>query len=221
VIVVADYAERYVFELVQVVADNPALSNILTLERTEDEAEYNRLLAEKAAAADKRATYADMLAKDDMDPPTYARLDKEQRALIAAIEVQLAELRGSSVLDRMGGQVAAQWETFSADEQRTIVDAVLTGVTVYKGRGRTFEPMRLHVAGWRHQALSKSPELAVHLDTSQLTIAAGTYTIEDVGTITLADAQAKALTDTTKADVLATIDTLPVPVAIAAFRAAS
>jgi site-specific DNA recombinase len=221
VIVVADYAERYVFELVQVVADNPALSNILTLERAEDEAEYNRLLAEKAAAAGKRATYADMLAKDDMDPPTYARLDKEQRARIAATEVQLAELRGSSVLDRMGGQVAAQWETFTAEEQRTIVDAVLTGVTVYKGRGRTFEPMRLHVAGWRHQALSKSPELAVHLDTSQLTIAAGTYTIEDVGTITVADAQAKALTDATKADVLATIDTLPVPVAIAAFRAAS
>jgi hypothetical protein len=80
--------------------------------------------------------------------------------------------------------------------------------------------MRLHVAGWRHQALSKSPELAVHLDTSEL-IAPGAYPIENVGTVTLTDTQAEALTDATKADVLATIDTLPVPVAIAAFRAAS
>lgn len=92
---------------------------------------------------------------------------------------------------------------------------------MHKGKGRTFDPMRLHVTGWRYQALSKSPELAAHLDTSQLTIAAGTYTIENVGTVTLTDTQAEALTDATKADVLATIDTLPVPVAIAAFRAAS
>lgn len=215
------HTESLIFELVQLAADNPALANIVRAEREEDESEARRLVM--ANAADNQTL--DELSEDYYTKRRITRNVFEKQTSAAQQRIgertaRLAELRGTSVLDRLGGQIAEQWDTFTNDERRTLVLAVLDGVKVGPAkRGNRFDAMRLSVTGWRYENLERSPELARQFAPARFTVKPGSYTVKDVGTITLDAEQAAAWTEAEREQYNRSVNTLPVPVAIGILRA--
>lgn len=214
------HTERLIFELVQLAADNPSLANIVRAEREEDEAEARRLVMENAADNQTLDELSeDYYTKRRITRKVFEKQTSAAQQRIVERTARLAELRGTSVLDRLGGQIAEQWDTFTNDERRTLVLAVLDGVKVGPAkRGNRFDAMRLSVTGWRYENLERSSELARTFAPATFTVMPGSYTVKDVGTITLDAEQAAAWTEGEREQYNRTINTLPVPVAISVLR---
>jgi len=142
----ADRVEAYVFEVLIPLLDSPTMRDAVRAEDVVTQEEVRRLVAENAEDQTRLAELADMVADGDMDRPSYARASRRLRGRIDERSARLSTVRGESVLDRLGGQVAERWPTMTDEEKRTVLGAIVENVIVAKGKGGgPFDPRRVRI----------------------------------------------------------------------------
>jgi site-specific DNA recombinase len=142
----ADRVEEYVLGVLIPLLDSPAMRDAVRAEDAVTQEEVRRLVAENAGDQTRLAELDDMLADGEMDRPSYARASRRLRGRIDGRSARLSTVRGESVLDRLGGQVAERWPGMTDEERRTVLRAVVDSVAVSKGKGGgPFDPRRVRI----------------------------------------------------------------------------
>jgi len=149
----ADPVEEYLWTVVKGIADSPELREAAMSEMVENSQRMGDLLAENEAdEAKQRQAVADYAA-DEIDRNAFNMLSKALTANISRRKSEVSGLRGTSVFDQLGGDIANRWDTFTPGEKRQLAEAIIDNVEVYPAivQGRNaFDPRRLQV--WLHWA---------------------------------------------------------------------
>ena len=175
----AEKVEEYVFGVLLPLLDSPTMRDAARAEDVATQDEVRRLVAENAADAARLAELADMLADGEMDRASYARASRRLRDRVEDRTARLSTVRGESVLDRLGGQVAEKWPTMTDEEKRTVLQAVVGNVTVAKGKGGgPFDPRRVKI-NFRTEAFARAAAGLGYAELSRFAEALGDVGDED------------------------------------------
>lgn len=152
----ADTLDEYVFAQVLPLADDPKLRDaVRAVEQgaADEAAGLIRARAEDLASRDQwDQDYSDGLVKRAQWMKQITHLNER----IEGYDVQIAGMRSTSVLDRLGFDVQERWPTMSADERKMILSALVTEILVKPAnRGsRKFDPNRVEIV-WRYATVAK------------------------------------------------------------------
>ncbi len=144
----ADPIEEYLWNVVIKIADLPELHEAAMAELAENSQRMTNLLAENEADETKRRDAVDDYKADVIDRETFNMLTKDLSVNINSRRAEVASIRGTSVFDRLGGDIAARWDTFTPGEKRQLAEAVIQEIVVnpavVQGRN-SFDPRRVEV----------------------------------------------------------------------------
>jgi len=149
----ANAVETYMWNVVKEIADSPELHEAAATEVVENSQRMRDLLAENEVDEEKLQKAVVDYANDEIDRNTFNMLTKTLNANMNGRRAEVAGLRGTSVFDRLGGEIAARWDTFTPDERRQLAEAIIQEIKVFPAivQGRNaFDPRRLQV--WLHWA---------------------------------------------------------------------
>ena len=107
--IVADILEKYVFDLLLPILDASDIREAAEDHESITNAEAAALTAEKTRTITRWRSTA-TCSTDKIDAGLYVRRTKRLRERNEVIEAQIASMRGHSALDRLGGEVQAQWQ---------------------------------------------------------------------------------------------------------------
>jgi site-specific DNA recombinase len=156
VMVTASHLERHVFGIMLPLADAPDILAAVRDEESAEASQASKLLAENSEDEKMLNQWA-----SDYSDRVVSRADylKQRARLAKRIEERteaLVVLRGSSALDRLGGQVQESWSTMSAEDKRLITQSLISEVRVRTARRRgsnIFDTGRVDIR-WRHEAVA-------------------------------------------------------------------
>lgn len=152
----ADRVEEYVFGVLVPLLDSPAMRDLVRAEDVATQEEVRRLVSENAADRTRLAELDDLVADGDMAPASYARASRRLLGRVAERDSQLSAVRGESVLDRLGGDVAARWAGTTDDEKRALARVLVRSVVVSKGKGGgPFDSRRVRF-DWRSEKFAQA-----------------------------------------------------------------
>jgi hypothetical protein len=157
IFVKADAIEAHVFYEVKLVADSPRLRDAIRSEQSHNE-DLSFELTEQIDADEKelaklRDYYKSIPRKLELDEllllsrPLQKRIDENTS--------QRAGLRGQSALDRLGGDIADNWEEMSAADRRLVVQALVESGAVFRAKvqgSNRFDRKRLSIF-WRYEGV--------------------------------------------------------------------
>ena len=104
-----------------------------------------RLMTQRQTEEDRLDGFADFLADDTWDKPTYVRQVRRVKARIAELDDKINQVRASTPRRRLKGatlgELQAEWEQLDLDEKRAVLtDHVDRIVVMPVGRGKHFDP---------------------------------------------------------------------------------
>jgi len=152
--IVADILEQYVFRLLLPLLDSPDVRGAIAEHESVTNEEIAVLVAEKTKNSHKIEDYGDLFDADQIDAGTYGRRTKKLRDRTEAIEAQIASMRSHSALDRLGGEVQAQWDSMTPEDRTLLLstvieEIVITRSTKPKGYNR-LDPSRVNFKFLKH-----------------------------------------------------------------------
>ena len=151
--ILADTAEEYVYGIVPRYADHPRVGRIIRDAEGNEDAEAAALRVGIAEDNAKLANLADLVADGTLTPDAVRKASGTLRNAIAEREVRLSTLGGRSALDRFAGRVVADWDSFSPEDQRSIILSLVTGVRVNTATHKRTGSARQHLM-WKVHALA-------------------------------------------------------------------
>ena len=158
IFVTSDMVESYIKGRLLPLVDSPTMRQAVT-EGTEDQAAAARQLVLENAADEKMLRQLeDDYADRAITRPVFLRQSQRVTSRIEGRLARIAALRGHSALDRLGGQVAQQWESMTTDEQRAVFLTLVTKIRVKPAThygSKQFDPKRLRFV-WRFAALAQA-----------------------------------------------------------------
>ena len=157
VFVNADLVEAHVFGILLPLADQPGLRAVIAGEEGEEQAEAQRLVTENAADERMLSRLDDDYADEAIPRSTYLRQSQRLRSRVDDRHARLAAMRGRSALDRLGGHVAERWPEMTAEDRRSIVLSLVSGIDLRRSAvlgGAKFDMSRLAFR-WRFDALAR------------------------------------------------------------------
>jgi site-specific DNA recombinase len=113
-----------------------------------------RLMIQRQTEEDRLEGFADFLADDTWDKPTYVRQVRRVKARIADLDARINHIRASTPRRRLRGatlgELRAEWDALDLEEQRAVLADHIERVVVKKvGPGRRpFDPDSI-VIDWR------------------------------------------------------------------------
>jgi site-specific DNA recombinase len=104
-----------------------------------------RLMIQRQTEEDRLDGFADFLADDTWDKPTYVRQVRRVKARIAELDDKINRVRATTPRRRLKGatlgELQAEWEQLDLDEKRAVLtDHVDRIVVMPVGRGKHFDP---------------------------------------------------------------------------------
>ena len=128
--IVADILEEYVFGLLLPLLDSPDVRGAVAEHESVTNEEAAALVAEKTKNNHKIEEYGDLFDADQIDAGIFGRRTKRLRERNEAIEAQIASMRGHSALDRLGGEVQAQWDSMTPEDRTLILSTVVEEIVI-------------------------------------------------------------------------------------------
>lgn len=153
VAVTSNVIEGYLLPIIKDMADSPQVMEWAAAEDEATAVQVRALLQEQASDERLLTEMGDMLADGDLTRAAYARSAIRIRRRIDDRSQHLSAVRSSSVLT---GAVNEQWDGMSADEQRTVVRAIVDQVIVapVERHSPRFQPSRLTIR-WAYGSLAR------------------------------------------------------------------
>lgn len=157
VFVTAHHVEAVVDELILSLLDDPRTAAITAGQAAEEQDEIRGLIQANAKDQKRIGKLEDAFAAPD--GISLAGLQRNRRPILAEIEkrnARIAALKGTSAIDRIGGNPREVWDSMDADDKRAVLLSLLTKIVVKpKARGgfNVFDPDRIEYE-WRYDALS-------------------------------------------------------------------
>jgi DNA invertase Pin-like site-specific DNA recombinase len=149
--------EEFVFSMIGPLADSPMLRDVLASEAGDDMAEVQALVALIAEDEATKTELGSMFADREIDRANFNLQADRINARILANTAKLATFRPNTILDTVGGNVRRDWETYSTDQKREIISALVLSIDVLRydpKKARRFDPTRL-VFHWRKPAIEQ------------------------------------------------------------------
>jgi site-specific DNA recombinase len=112
-----------------------------------------RLMSQRQTEEDRLEGFADLLADDTWDKPTYVRQVHRVKDRLADLDARINQLRASTPRRRLKGatlgELQAEWDALDLDEQRAVLADHVERITVMPvGRGKHFDPKAIKI-DWR------------------------------------------------------------------------
>jgi len=133
----ADLAEEWVKVRLIPWADDPRMRNLLSTTAGSQVEEIKTLVGENAADEAKLDEWAEMFTAGETDRPEYVKQTAVIRRRIDERHTRIAAMRGQSTLDQFGGSVVEGWDTFSPEDQRAVIFALVEDIETDTIKGTT------------------------------------------------------------------------------------
>jgi DNA invertase Pin-like site-specific DNA recombinase len=131
----ADLAEEWVRLRLIPWADDARMRNMVSTTAGSQVEEIKKLVSENVADEAKTAEWAEMFTNGETDRQTYSKQTVLIRKRIDERLTRIANMRGQSTLDQFGGSVVEGWDSFSPEDQRSVIFALVDHIDVDTVKG--------------------------------------------------------------------------------------
>jgi len=147
VLIKAENAEAFLLPILTQLADDPRMRLLLMAAQGAEMADAQHLVAENDKDLASIDTLGELVLSGALNPGNVRAARERLEAQIDQRNAQLSQLRGTSALDVLGGQVQESWDGMTDTDKRAVLRSLVSHIGVEHGMrtGRAPASDRLHL----------------------------------------------------------------------------